>query len=39
MQDFAHAKTEYDQVSDALKMVKQTGYGIAGSRINRYEPG
>ncbi len=29
MQDFAHAKTEYDQVSDALKMVKQTGYGIA----------
>ena len=29
MQDFAHAKTEYDQVADALKMVKQTGYGIA----------
>ena len=27
MQDFAHAKTEYDQVADALRMVKQTGYG------------
>ncbi|GAJ98734.1 LOW QUALITY PROTEIN: stage IV sporulation protein A [Geomicrobium sp. JCM 19055] len=29
MQDFSHAKSEYDQVSEALKMVKQTGYGIA----------
>lgn len=28
MQDFAHAKSEYDQISDALKMVKQTGYGL-----------
>ena len=33
MQDFAHAKTEYDQVSDALKMVKQTGYGIAAPSL------
>ena len=38
MQDFAHAKTEYDQVSDALKMVKQTGYGIAAPIACRYEP-
>ena len=33
MQDFAHAKTEYDQVADALKMVKQTGYGIASPTL------
>src|SRR5690625_2903051 len=33
MQDFAHAKREYDQVADALQMVKQTGYGIASPRI------
>lgn len=33
MQDFAHAKKEYDQVSDALKMVKQTGYGIAAPAL------
>ncbi|WP_018660425.1 stage IV sporulation protein A [Heyndrickxia acidiproducens] len=33
MQDFAHAKTEYDQISDALKMVKQTGYGIASPSL------
>ncbi len=33
MQDFAYAKTEYDQVSDALKMVKQTGYGIAAPSL------
>ncbi len=33
MQDFAHAKKEYDQVADALKMVKQTGYGIAAPSI------
>ncbi|PSL50487.1 stage IV sporulation protein A [Salsuginibacillus halophilus] len=33
MQDFAHAKDEYDQVSDALKMVKQTGYGIAAPAV------
>ena len=28
-QDYKEAKTEYDQVKYALKMVKQTGYGIA----------
>lgn len=33
MQDFAHAKSEYDQISDALKMVKQTGYGIASPSL------
>jgi len=34
MQDFAYAKAEYDQVADALKMVKQTGYGIASPSLN-----
>jgi stage IV sporulation protein A len=29
MQDFSIAKKEYDQISAALTMVKQTGYGIA----------
>lgn len=33
MQDFAFAKREYDQVSGALQMVKQTGYGIAAPTI------
>ncbi|NGP43700.1 stage IV sporulation protein A [Bacillaceae bacterium SIJ1] len=33
MQNFAHAKTEYDQVSDALRMVKQTGYGVAAPAL------
>ena len=33
MQEFAHAKREYDQVAEALKMVKQTGYGIAAPTI------
>ncbi|UFT97631.1 stage IV sporulation protein A [Radiobacillus kanasensis] len=33
MQDFANAKREYDQVSDALQMVKQTGYGIAAPSL------
>ncbi|RSK27440.1 stage IV sporulation protein A [Bacillus sp. HMF5848] len=33
MQDFAHAKAEYDQVAEALKMVKQTGYGIAAPSL------
>jgi len=33
MQDFAYAKAEYDQVADALKMVKQTGYGIAAPSL------
>ncbi|MCY8936849.1 stage IV sporulation protein A [Peribacillus frigoritolerans] len=34
MQDFAYAKAEYDQVSDALRMVKQTGYGVAAPSLN-----
>jgi len=29
MQEFVHAKREYDQVAEALEMVKTTGYGIA----------
>ncbi|GAB4073570.1 stage IV sporulation protein A [Barrientosiimonas marina] len=33
MQTFAHAKREYDQVADALQMVKQTGYGIAAPTL------
>ncbi len=33
MQDFAKAKKEYDAISSALKMVKQTGYGFAGSSL------
>ncbi|HDX9576732.1 stage IV sporulation protein A [Bacillus cytotoxicus] len=33
MLDFAHAKTEFDQVADALKMVKQTGYGVAAPAL------
>jgi stage IV sporulation protein A len=33
MQEFAHAKSEYDQVADALRMVKQTGYGIAAPAL------
>ena len=28
-QDFNEAKSEYDQIKYALKMVKQTGYGVA----------
>jgi len=34
MQDFSHAKREYDQVSGALQMVKQTGYGIAAPAVH-----
>lgn len=34
MQEFAHAKQEYDQVADALTMVKQTGYGIAAPALS-----
>lgn len=34
MQEFAYAKSEYDQIADALKMVKQTGYGIAAPSIS-----
>ena len=33
MQEFSEAKREYDQVADALKMVKQTGYGIASPSL------
>ncbi len=29
MKDFTFAKREYDKISDALRMVKLTGYGIA----------
>ena len=31
MQEFAEAKREYDAISSALKMVKQTGYGFASA--------
>ncbi len=34
MQDFANAKREYDQVADALQMVKQTGYGVAAPSLH-----
>ena len=34
MQDFSHAKREYDQVAEALNMVKQTGYGIAAPTLH-----
>ncbi|ENH97345.1 stage IV sporulation protein A [Gracilibacillus halophilus YIM-C55.5] len=33
MQELTNAKTEYDQVSDALQMVKQTGYGVAAPTL------
>ena len=33
MQDFATAKKEYDQVAEAIKMVRQTGYGIASPSL------
>ena len=33
MQEFTHAKREYDQVASALQMVKQTGYGIAAPSV------
>ncbi|SDQ54338.1 stage IV sporulation protein A [Virgibacillus subterraneus] len=37
MQDFAYAKREYDNVSGALQMVKQTGYGIAAPTLEDME--
>jgi len=37
MQDLTHAKQEYDQISEALQMVKQTGYGIAAPSIEDME--
>ncbi len=33
MQEFAHAKREFDRVAIALNMVRQTGYGIAPPSI------
>ncbi len=33
-QEFNDTKNEYDQIKAALKMVKQTGYGIASPRLN-----
>ena len=33
-QDYRDAKYEYDQIKYALKMVKQTGYGVAAPTIN-----
>ena len=34
MQEFAEAKREYDAISSALKMVKQTGYGFASASLH-----
>lgn len=33
-QDFNEAKTEYDQIKSALKMVKSTGFGVAAPSLN-----
>ncbi len=33
-QDFNEAKTEYDQIKSALKMVRTTGYGVASPTLN-----
>jgi stage IV sporulation protein A len=33
MQEYSSAKAEYDLVADALKMVKQTGYGVAAPAL------
>lgn len=33
MQEYSKAKREYDTISSALKMVKQTGYGFAGASL------
>lgn len=32
-QDYTEAKEEYDQIKDALKMVKATGYGVASPTL------
>lgn len=37
MQEFAHAKREYDQFAEALEMVKTTGYGIAPPTLKEME--
>ncbi|MEK3787762.1 MULTISPECIES: stage IV sporulation protein A [Paenibacillus] len=34
MQDFSHAKREYDRFAEALEMVKTTGYGIAAPSLS-----
>lgn len=34
LQDYNEAKKEYDQIKDALKMVKTTGYGVAYPSLN-----
>ncbi len=34
LQDYKEAKTEYDQIKSALKMVKQTGYGVASPSLS-----
>ena len=33
VQDYNEAKQEYDQIKTALKMVKQTGYGVASPTL------
>mgnify|MGYP004612697799 CR=1 FL=1 len=33
-QDYNEAKTEYDSIKDALKMVKATGYGVASPTLS-----
>ncbi|GJM68224.1 hypothetical protein HMSSN036_04400 [Paenibacillus macerans] len=33
MQEFTHAKREYDRFAEALEMVKTTGYGIAAPSL------
>ncbi len=33
MQEFSEAKREFDKVSDALKMVRTTGYGVAAPAL------
>ena len=33
-QDYNEAKQEYDQIKSALKMVKQTGYGVASPSLS-----
>lgn len=37
MKDLTHAKREYDQVANALTLVKSTGYGVASPRIEDME--
>src|SRR5690625_6376291 len=37
MQDCAHEKRDFDQISSALQMVKQTGYGIAAPTLEDIE--